>query len=202
MIDILTVRVGHLGTNCYIVSRDGGRECVLVDPGADAERIEETLTRANLTPKAVLLTHAHFDHIGAARHFQSKGVPVYLHKAGMPVLEGTLSVTHAGISIERFTPDRLLSDGDVLNICGLTFEVIHTPGHSTGSVCYICDDSMFSGDTLFYLSIGRTDFPFGSQRDMTLSLGKLFSLPNNYKVFPGHGKSTELMFEKANNPYA
>lgn len=199
MTNINIVSTGFLGTNCYIVNAPGNDGCVLIDPGADAKKIEAYLNGAGLTPKAVLLTHAHFDHIGAVRHFQRGGCKVYLHKTDA---ETVLPESIARLSVEEFKPDCFVDDGDTIDLFGMTFTVMHTPGHSAGSVCYICEDSIYSGDTLFYLSVGRTDFNTGSHAGIKASLKKLFSLQKDYKVYPGHGRSTGLMFEKNNNPYA
>lgn len=203
MINVSTVAVGMIAANCYIVWGDGRNDCVLIDPGAEPQKIESKLKQLGLAPKAILLTHSHFDHIGAAAYFRKQNVEIYIHNSELELLPyNNAMARHMGDRYEDFMPDHFVIDGQILDLCGMQFEVIFTPGHSAGGVCYKCEDKIFSGDTLFYLSIGRTDFPTGSYSDMRASLGKLFAIAGDCRVFPGHGRPTTLDFEKNNNPYA
>ncbi|MDE7395677.1 MAG: MBL fold metallo-hydrolase [Clostridiales bacterium] len=192
--------VGRLAENTYILSGEDG--AVIIDPGAEYERIVRTLNGKSCTH--VLLTHAHIDHIGAAAKLQQSGAKVYLHEADMPLLNGRGNLSDAlGIPLEPFTPDVLLKGGETLDLpCGQVC-VLHTAGHTAGSVCYVVGDALFSGDTLFYLAAGRTDFPSGSITALFDSIrNKLFALKGNYTVYSGHGEPTTLAFERENNPYA
>ena len=200
---VITVKTGFLQENCYIISGDNGTEAILIDPGADAEKIASAMRGAGLAPKAVLLTHAHFDHIGAAKYFQDASCGVYLHGADYALIPGSIAAgNYYCAPVASFAPDKELTDGQKLRICGLDITVLHTPGHSEGGVCYIIENAIFSGDTLFYLSIGRTDFETGDDIAMRASLGRLFALSGDYVVYPGHGQATSLEFERKNNPYA
>lgn len=196
---IQTLCVGSVGENTYILHN--GTEAVLVDPGAERERIQAAL--GDLPCKHILLTHAHFDHIGAVAHFQRLGAKVYLHTLDARLLQngGHLAALF-GQPLDPFVPDVLVNEGDVLQLCGLSVRVLATPGHTDGSVCYAVDDVLFSGDTLFRLSVGRTDFPTGNHAKLQESLQRLFALPTDCKVLAGHGEPTTLSFEKKNNPYA
>ncbi|MCL2798155.1 MAG: MBL fold metallo-hydrolase [Firmicutes bacterium] len=198
------VQTGLIGTNTYIF--DCGDALAVVDPGANSERILKAAEPFNKPIRHVLLTHAHWDHVGAVRFFQQSGARVYLHEADQKILKSD------------FAPDVLLKGGEELGICchgvrlidsdtvskpdpARAVSVLHTPGHSAGSVCYLVNDVMFSGDTLFRLEIGRCDLATGSFAQMKNSLKTLFALKKDYCVLPGHGEETSLFFEKANNPY-
>lgn len=191
----MTVHVLTLGayrTNTYIV-QNGGR-CAVIDPGYEPETILSFLDTHGLTAEAVLLTHGHFDHVGGVKAVAAEtGCRVWLHPAelSMPprLTAGPLYYTDA------------LADGDTVTAAGLTFRVLHTPGHTPGSVCLAVEDTLFSGDTLFAGSCGRTDLPGGSRRAMKESLRRLAALEIDYTVLPGHGESTELDREKRYNPY-
>lgn len=201
--EIITIKTGYLQTNCYAVYLSGRNDAVIVDPGFDGKMINKELERRGLKAGAVLLTHGHFDHVGAAKFFKDAGCPIYIHKA-----DAALANSHdelaarLNIAVEKFTPDVLLSGGDKFTQCGIDFTVLHAPGHSAGSVCYLTGNVMLSGDTLFRLSIGRTDFSTGDADAMRRTLAMLFSLKEDYYVYPGHGAPTTLAFEKVNNPYA
>lgn len=191
----MTIHVLTLGayqTNTYIVQNDG--RCAVIDPGYEPETILSFLEAHGLTAEAVLLTHGHFDHVGGVKTIAAEtGCRVWLHPAelNMPprLTAGPLYYTDA------------LADGDTVSAAGLTFRVLHTPGHTPGSVCLFVEDTLFSGDTLFAGSCGRTDLPGGSRRAIKESLRRLAALETNYTVLPGHGESTELDWEKRYNPY-
>lgn len=190
LVNISALPLGYLGTNCYILEGDGG--CVVIDPGDEAQVVLQFLGNRKLA--AILLTHGHFDHVGAVKELAAHtDCPVYLHAAEevLPsnMTAGPLYYTHT------------YGEGDVLRLCGLEFSVLHTPGHTPGSVCLCCKDAMFSGDTLFAGSIGRTDFPGSDPAQMMKSLARLKALETNYTVYPGHGESTTLNEEKRYNPF-
>ena len=204
---------GPLDVNTYIVIN--GNVGFVVDPGGDAQEIYSIFRKQKAKIEAILLTHAHFDHIGGVAEFcriAGKGedgkenlqdVPtVFLHK---DELEKIGSYKNLGFSMnsnpEKFVPDILLKGGETLKIAGLDVKVIHTPGHAKGSLCYVVSDKIFVGDTLFFMSYGRTDFYDGNAKDLKNSIvNKLFALKGNYTILPGHGEPTTLDFERVNNP--
>lgn len=193
----MTIQVGDFEVNCSILV-DGGRAYV-VDPGSEGDRIVETLEERALTPAAVLLTHAHFDHIGAINALQAKWpeLPVYVHP------EDAAMFTHPLNRLEPGYP-AITMPANVLD--ARTFPhatVIETPGHTRGGVCYHfeSDRLLLSGDTLFAGSVGRTDFPGGSMAELMESLQKLVALPGDTRVVPGHGMETTIDAEKAGNPF-
>ncbi len=187
-----TLVLGDYQVNCYLLSDDGGR-AVIIDPGYEAERILRAVKEEALEVKAIFLTHGHFDHIGAVKPLaQALGCPVYLHpkEVTLPpyLTQGLLYYT------EEY------GQGDEITVGDLTFRVLETPGHTAGSVCLLCEDCLFTGDTLFAGSCGRTDLG-GSMLDMLASLKGLAALEGNCKVFPGHGPETDLDHERKTNPY-
>lgn len=193
MLNIHTLTLGQMQTNCYILSGDG-KHCMVIDPGYDPMTILSTLEMEELTLDAILLTHGHFDHVGAVKALAVEtDCAVYLNEKELalpPMMTaGPLFYTHS------------YRDGDVLSLAGLTITVMETPGHTPGSVCLLVDDAMFSGDTLFEGSCGRVDFPGSSPADMRASLTKLRCIERNYWVYPGHGSATTLTKEKRYNPY-
>ena len=197
---IVTLYTTMLETDTYVVI-NGGRAFV-VDPGADAERIIAAAEAEGAKIEWVLLTHAHFDHIGAAAALQREGAQIVLHRDDVKLIKSfqNLSVL-AGVKVEHFTPDVTVAGGETLDVAGVSVKVIHTPGHTAGSVCYVAGDVIFSGDTLFALSYGRTDFPTGSFAQLKNSVvNKLFALEGDYKVLPGHEGPTTLDYERAHNP--
>lgn len=204
---------GPLDVNTYIVIN--GNVGFVVDPGGDAQEIYSIFQKQKAKIEAILLTHAHFDHIGGVAELcriASKGEDgkenpqnaptVFLHK---DELEKIGSYKNMGFSMnanpEKFVPDILLKGGETLKIAGLDVKVIHTPGHAKGSVCYVVSNKIFVGDTLFFMSYGRTDFYDGNAKDLKNSIvNKLFALKGNYTILPGHGEPTTLDFERVNNP--
>lgn len=203
--NIITLPLGTLATNCYLASGEN-RNTVIIDPSCDAERISAELERNGLTPKMIFLTHGHFDHIMAAAELKEKyNLPVYVHTLDLPLLKdinrnllSNFSTGEDFIPVENATA---VGDGEKISADGLEFTVMHTPGHSAGSCCYISGDVIFSGDTLFAGSVGRTDFPGSSFVSMTDSLKKLNALGGDYKIFPGHGPATTLFAERRQNIY-
>lgn len=202
-----TLSLGPIGTNCYIVSKN--EECIIFDPGAQPEKIEQYITENNLTPTAILLTHAHFDHIGAVDELRNKyQIDVYLHEEESDWLEkpelnrSVLFFGEAG-AVQTKKPDHLIDVG-TWEIGSFSFEVVHTPGHSPGSVSYIFHDNEFviSGDTLFHQGIGRTDLPEGDFQQLMVSIfNELYTLDESFIVYPGHGPSTTVGYEKHSNPF-
>lgn len=204
----MTVRrvvVGPLQTNCYILRDEVSGNIALIDPGGQADVIEKELGQDIGRVKLILLTHFHIDHISAVNELKNKtGAEIAIHSLDA---EGFVDAEKNGsmwIFGRAFTPEKadvLLSDGDTVKLGELELEVLHTPGHTPGGCCFICQDVIFSGDTLFYGSIGRVDFPGGDQRAMKSSLLKLARLKGDFRVLPGHGEETTLAFEREHNPY-
>ena len=199
---LYTLTTGYLGVNSYILANEETNEGILIDSGEYYEKIKTFAQEKNVNIKAVLYTHGHFDHMGNGKKFKDDGAKIYISKADASKLctdENMGSYFHK--KIEKFTADYEFIDGETLNICGINVKVLVTPGHTKGSACFVVEDMIFSGDTLFFMDIGRTDFPDGNYTEMMNSLKRLLSLEGDYKVYPGHGESTTLKYEKENNPY-
>jgi len=196
--------ISAFGTKCYLVINEKNN-AVLVDAPDEAEYILNIARKNNCTIKKILLTHGHCDHIGAAAQLQRMtDCEIYIHENDAKKLSdsmGNLSEFFGLMTVERVSDFKSVKDGDKIILDELEFEVIHTPGHTSGSVCYTVEDTMFSGDTLFNLSIGRTDMPDGSMSTLSQSLKKLREINKNYIVYPGHMDKTTLDFERENNPY-
>ena len=192
---IITLPLGALETNCYVVYDEASKACALVDPGAMPQVILDTLTKNDLTLQKILLTHAHFDHTGALRALHEKfpDVPIYVNAQDT---DETLNMSQGNLVYT----DTFL-DGDEISMPPLTFRVLATPGHTRGSSCLICGDTIFSGDTLFEGCCGRTDLPGGDGAQMLASLKRLAELPGDYHVLPGHGGDTTLERERRTNYY-
>lgn len=194
MLNIHVLPLGDYQTNCYIVHEENSTDCLIIDPGYEPEIISSYLEENGLTPEAILLTHCHFDHVGAVKDLAAQyDCKVFLDKKELtmpPMLtNGPLYYTDG------------YGDGDTLTLAGIPIQVLETPGHTPGSVCLIMEDTLFSGDTLFAGSCGRTDLPCGDARAMRDSLRRLAALSENYRVCPGHGPSSTLNREKQTNPY-
>lgn len=191
MPDIRCVKVCALETNCYIVSKPGSDRAVLIDPGAEEAKIRRVLDEAGLCVAGVLLTHGHFDHISAVDAFcLADRLPLYMHKYDVEQLtdgEKNASSTFGLAPVTVQSTPYPLDDGQTVTLAGLTFEIIHTPGHTRGSSCYVCEDCLFTGDTMFREGYGRSDLYGGSFSDMKRSIALLFPLRNKYRIFPGHG---------------
>ena len=194
MRNVHMLTLGNYQTNCYILHGDDSKTCCVIDPGYSGDLILEKIEELGLTPEAILLTHGHFDHVGAVRDLAADTqCRVYLCPEDLTMppafTAGPLYHTHS------------YGEGDQLHLAGLDIQVLHTPGHTPGSVCLAVQDTLFSGDTLFCGSCGRTDLPGGSWENMERSLHRLSQLDKNYWVLPGHGESTTLEQEKRHNPY-
>ena len=199
--------VGPFRQNSYVLGDPDTKEAVLVDPGAEPEAIEALLARHGLTPKYVLNTHAHIDHVGAVHHFQQKlGLPFYLHAGDREWLEGLpLQARMFGQDAPPVPRvDRWIEDGDRFPLGARSIEVIHTPGHTPGGCClFLRDDRvLLTGDTLFAGSVGRTDFPGGSWPQLEASIkDRLFPLGDDVTFHSGHGPASTLGEERASNPF-
>jgi len=202
---------GAFAANCYVVAPARGAECVIVDPGQDAQQgIEELLLRYRLKPIAVLLTHGHIDHMwSVAPVCGAKGIPAYIHPDDRELLADPAKGLSLAVGQQLFggitftEPDdvRELADGSALSLAGLDFTVRHTPGHTPGSVTFGSENGLFSGDLLFAGSIGRTDLPGGDHQAMLRSLARTLTLPDDTLVLPGHGPQTTIGAERRTNPF-
>jgi len=199
------VVVGALETNCYLVYCEETLQCAVVDPGAEPERIFLEIAEAELKPVVIINTHGHVDHIGANRDMKDHfGVPLYIHAADSPML-GKIQQLELSLFLgAKDSPpaDHLMSDGEEIKIWNSVLRVLHTPGHSPGSVSLLGDGFLLSGDTLFFEGVGRTDLPGGSQKQLEQSLReKVMTLPDETVILPGHGPLTSVGQERVNNPF-
>lgn len=198
--------VGQVMTNCYFAVNEDTMEVLVIDPGDSGNRLIAKIRQENLIPVAVLLTHGHFDHAMAAGEIAEEfGIPIYAHEEEKEVLE-TPAINLSGMIGRRdmYHADQFVKDGDVLNLAGFTIQVMHTPGHTKGGCCYYIEkeQAVFSGDTLFNQSVGRSDFPGGSASVLLKSIQeKLMPLPGQVKVYPGHNDVTTIGWERQYNPF-
>ena len=191
---IHTLPLGDYQTNCYFLWEEGSSTCAVIDPGYEPQKVLAAAENFGKTIEAVLLTHGHFDHVGAVRDVvAATDCRVYLcpKELSLPpqITAGPLYYTDT------------YEDGDFISVAGLQLQVLCTPGHTPGSVCLMCEDILISGDTLFAGSCGRTDFPGGSTETILRSLQRLAGLPGDFRVFPGHGEDTSLSRERQYNPF-
>lgn len=198
--------IGSMGTNCYLIENENTKEMILVDPAICPDGLMEYVKSSGYTPKAILLTHGHFDHVmGIDGWVKEYGIPVYLQEEEREVLarpEWNLSSAF-GPSYDYHAVDTL-KDGEWITLAGYEIKVLHTPGHTQGGCCYYipAESVVISGDTLFYRSVGRSDFPTGDTLTLMRSIQeKLFTLPDDVIVYPGHGDATRMGDEKKKNPF-
>lgn len=195
---IKVIPAGPLQTNCYLVMDDETKEAIVVDPGQDPNLIIREIEKLNCIVKSILLTHAHLDHDGGVVEVKDKyNVPVYMHKEEEKYM-----------NLDNFVYGKLpkiydfIEDGDILKVGNKDIKCIHTPGHTKGGICFLIEDKLFSGDTLFQGSIGRADFIGGDFNELIKSINeKLLILENNVEVYPGHGPKSTIIFEKMRNPF-
>jgi hydroxyacylglutathione hydrolase len=190
-------------TNCWAVSADGSDEAVLIDPGFEATALRQMVARSGKRLAAVLATHGHADHIGAVPKVCEEGVPLVIHEADELALTDQ-AAWGAGypLGADLRPPEvRTVTDGDVLEFAGFRIEVLHTPGHTPGHVCFRTDGFLFSGDLVFRGSIGRSDFPNSDPGAMEKSLRRFLELPDELPVYPGHGPETTVGFERQTNEW-
>lgn len=202
MLKVHTLALGAYQTNTYIIHDSEATSCAVIDPGYEADTILKTAAQLGLTVDAVLLTHGHFDHVGAVEKIvEETGCQLWISESDWSQFPNPVTAYFYPIANCDFCEVQFCEDGEIIHAGGLTFKVIATPGHTHGSVCYLCENAMFSGDTLFAGSCGRTDLPGGSGKFLQASLERLAELEENYWVYPGHGESTTLTEEKRYNPY-
>lgn len=204
--EVLRYIVGPVCTNCYLLVNHKTGELLVVDPGDQAQLIEKQIEKTGAKPVAILLTHGHFDHAGAAEALADKyQIPIYAHEAERETLEDP-GLNLCGMIGEHkvYHADIFVKDEEVLNLAGFSIRVFFTPGHTIGGCCYYIADEkiLFSGDTLFQESVGRTDFPRGSASDLIRAIReKLMPLPDDVTVYTGHDESTLIGYERMHNPY-
>lgn len=203
--NIITLVLGDFAVNTYIVHSEKSRECIVIDPGHGFAEIESAITERMLLPRAILLTHSHFDHTGSLEKMREHyGCPIYLSEDDVEMLgdaEKNLSRIFCDKPIEVKDAEKTLCDGEVFEVAGLKFEVLHTPGHVKGCVCYKCEDVLFTGDTLFDGCCGRCDLWSSDADKMRESLERLFSIKENLAIYPGHGNSTTLDMQRGRYKY-
>ena len=198
--------LGALGTNSYLIINEESKEILIVDPATCPEYVISHVKSNGYIPKAVLLTHAHFDHVmGINGWVEEYGIPVYLHEEEKEVLaKASLNLSYQFGKDYAYEDVECFSSNEVVQMAGFEFRVIHTPGHTKGGCCYYfeTEEVLFSGDTLFAQSVGRSDFPTGNMRVLINSIKeKLFCLPDTVMVYPGHNDLTCIADEKAYNPF-
>lgn len=205
MIRIQSIPVGALQVNCYIVKDVDTGLIAVIDPGAKTTALENLINTQKNNIKYILLTHGHFDHIGYAKELKDKtNAQLVISNADQPLLSDdnlNLSLPFMGATMPKAEADITAVDNDTIMLGNSKITFILTPGHTKGSGCYIIDDCIFTGDTLMRLSMGRTDFPTSSDKEMMSSLARIAQITGEYKIYPGHGEFSTLSYEKNCNPY-
>ena len=204
MAEVIKIDRNMMGVNTYIVYDEETKKGIVIDPSFNPQIIIDCINTEDIEIEAILLTHGHFDHIAGVDAVRKQfGVPVYIHADDADMLfsaEKNHSVL-VRLNIETDPAENTFKSGDMLEFAGMKFGVLGTPGHTMGSVCFLMGDMMFTGDTLFYMGIGRTDLGGADPRKMQDSLEVLRKIPEDLIVHPGHGQSSSLAFEKDNNPF-
>ncbi len=196
--------VGIMAANCYLLINETSKETVIIDPGAQFNIIKSKINSMEIKPVAILLTHGHFDHVMAAKELSNEfAIDIYVAKPEASVLSDS-SLNGSNLIRQKFTleADVLVDKNEIIRLADMDIKVIYTPGHTQGGVCYYIEDQevLFSGDTLFFESVGRTDFPTGDNRSLMHSISsQILTLPESIKVYPGHGEETTIGHEKENN---
>lgn len=202
--EIITVKQGLLQTNTYIVFDENTKEAFVIDPAVKSLEIEAVLKEYFLELKGILITHGHFDHVGAVAELKEacQGATIYMHEAELRKIDRTQVSRTLGMSIKTkpFHVDVFIKDNDCFTCAGMQIQVLHTPGHSSGSVCFVVAGVIFCGDTLFEDGFGRVNFADGSMEEIKKSLARLFALEGDYVVYPGHGELTYMSKERLSNP--
>jgi hydroxyacylglutathione hydrolase len=196
--------LGPIGTNCYVVrSERGSQEAVVVDPGADVARVRLELAGMKAACSAILITHGHWDHLGAVADLaEATGAPVHMAEDERILLEDVNSFTPPGVRLRPYTPDVLLQGDETLDLAGISFETLRVPGHSPAHLAYYADGRLFSGDLVFAGSVGRTDLPGADWETLVESIRTLADrFPPDTVICPGHGPETTLGAELAGNPF-
>lgn len=205
MMILETLLVGQLDVNCYILACNDTKEAAIIDPGGHAAEILDAVKKLGLRPKYIICTHGHADHIGAVEQVKkATGAQVLIHQADAHMLTDAQKNLSAflGENIVLAPADRLLKEGDRVQVGKLELKIINVPGHTPGGICILVDDIVFSGDALFARSIGRSDFPGGNHNDLINGIKeKIFTLPPDTKVYPGHGPDTTVGDEIRHNPF-
>lgn len=200
-----TLVVGMIQANCYLLGDEASGEAVVIDPGGDTPVVLRALAARKLKPVAIVATHGHFDHVeGLGPLKAATGAPILLHRDDLPLVQGMRTQAALfGIKVgDAPPPDRFIDEGDQIRFGAHALKVLHTPGHSRGSVCLAADRGVFVGDLLFAGSIGRTDLAGGDYDTLIDSVRtKIFSLPDDTRVYPGHGPTTTVGVEKRMNPF-
>ena len=199
MLEIRVITSGVVETNTYILTADGSREAVIIDPASDL--VYEFVKKNEFIPVLIINTHGHFDHIAGNHLFE--GVDIAIHKQDEYMLYSPEDNLSKLFEQEIISPEAgvILKEGDILDIAGLSLSILHTPGHTEGSISVLCEDVVFTGDTLFCGTIGRTDLPHGDYEKITQSIKKLMDLDDDIMVYPGHGRSTTIGRERKSNVY-
>ncbi|MEN8153188.1 MAG: MBL fold metallo-hydrolase [Acidobacteriota bacterium] len=196
--------VGELEVNCYIIYSEQTKNCFIIDPGDNGEKILKGISEAGLNPQKILLTHGHIDHCGGISYIVSEtGIPVFVHKEDSLLMNSRRNM-ELGAAFGLDTPpepDGYFKDREIIKLDDVDIEVFHTPGHTPGSVCFKTNGMIFTGDTLFHGSIGRTDLPGGNFSQLEESLELLKKFPGNTKIHPGHGESSDIKQELRINPF-
>ena len=202
MLQIDCLTLGDYQVNCYVVRESGSNCCVVIDPGYEAQKILQFLKTQNLSLEAILLTHGHFDHVGAVEELVDEmQCKIVMSEKDWDMMLNPFVSWMYPLARRRFETMQLCAEGDAICAAGMTFEVMQTPGHTRGSVCYRCGEVLFTGDTLFDGSCGRTDLPGGDGKTIMQSLQRLQNIPENLRIFPGHGPASTLDDQRRSNPY-